>query len=158
MAAQAAMNSNTRASTNGTSGNFAPRFGTVADFVHDLAALADLQVRLAAVDLEEASRRAALPLALTIAGAAIMFAGLPVALFGAAWLIASVTGVQLGYAMLLSAAVAAVCGGLTLYLSVRSLRKSCASFERSRAELIRNVSWLRTVVASGNHASSRRQS
>ena len=59
----------------------------VAEFVDDLASLAELQAKLAAADFKDAARRSAAPIVLTVVGLTVVVASLPVALFGEGWLL-----------------------------------------------------------------------
>ena len=52
----------------------------VAEFVDDLASLAELQAKLAAVDFRDAARKSAIPIVLTVVGLAVIVASVPVAL------------------------------------------------------------------------------
>ena len=90
----------------GVPGSSSVGFDGVAEFVDDLASLAELQARLAAVDFRDAARKSAIPIVLTVAGLALIVASVPVALLGAGWLIASALKIHQGWAMLLTAGVA----------------------------------------------------
>ena len=70
-------------------GSSSAEFEGVAEFVDDLASLAELQARLAAVDFRDAARKSAVPIVLTLAGLTVVMAGVPVALLGPDWLLAS---------------------------------------------------------------------
>jgi len=129
-------------------GSGSPEFEGVAKFVDDLASLGELQAKLAAVDLRNAARKSAIPIVLTMSGLAVMAAGLPVALIGAGWLLADTLKIHQGWAMLLSAGAAITVGGLAAGLGGRRLRHGFDSFRRSRKQLILNLAWVRTVLAS----------
>ena len=100
-----------QASVNGRGTSRAPGSSTadfegVAEFVDDLASLAELQAKLAAVDLRDAARKSAIPFVLTMVGLAAMVTSGPVALLGAGWLLASALKIHQGWAMLLTAGAA----------------------------------------------------
>jgi len=101
-------------STNGSSESVV---GSIAGFGNDVANLAELQLRLAALDFKESAGRARLPLVLVGAGLVILLGSVPVAI-----------------------------GGLALLVAERFSISSLESFRRSRDELVRNVSWIRTVL------------
>ena len=84
MADQASVNGRGAAREPGSS---TAEFEGVAEFVDDLASLAEFQAKLAAVDLRDAVRKSALPIVLTLVGLAMMVASVPVALLGAGWLL-----------------------------------------------------------------------
>ena len=66
------------------SGSGSAELEGVAEFVDDLASLAELQAKLAAADFKDAARRSAAPIVLTVVGLTVVVASLPVALFGEA--------------------------------------------------------------------------
>ena len=106
-----------QASVNGRGTARAPGSGSaqldgVAEFVDDLASLAELQARLAAVDFRESARQSAFPLVLTVVSLAVLLASVPVALFGAGWLLASAMKIDQGWAMLIIAGAAMAVAGL----------------------------------------------
>jgi len=127
-------------------------FDGVAEFVDDLASLAELQAKLAAVDFREAARKSAIPIVLTVAGLAVIVASVPVALLGAAWLLATALKINPGWAMLLMAGVATVFGGLLAGLAGMRLSHSFESFRRSRKQLWLNLAWVRTVLVTSASA------
>lgn len=124
----------------------------VAEFVDDLASLAELQARLAVVDFREASRKAAIPLVLTVAGLAVTMVSVPVALFAVSWLLAMTLGIHQGWALLLVAAAAMVLGGVVAVLGGIRLQNSFDSFRRSRKQLMLNLAWVRTVLVTSASA------
>ena len=136
----------------GVPGSSSVGFDGVAEFVDDMASLAELQAKLAAVDFREAARKSAIPIALTVAGLAVIVASVPVALLGAAWLLASVLKVPQGWAMLLTAGLAIALAGLVVGLAGMRLRHSFDSFRRSRKQLWLNLAWVRTVLVTSASA------
>ena len=124
----------------------------VAEFVDDLASLAELQGRLAAADSREAARKSAVPIGLTVAGLTVMAASVPVALLGAGFLIASALKIHTGWAMLLTAAAGMALGGIVVVLGGMRLRHSFDSFRRSHKQLMLNVAWVRTVLVTSASA------
>jgi predicted phage tail protein len=129
----------------------------VAEFVDDLASLAELQARLAAADLRDAARKSAVPIVLTVVGVAVMAASLPVALVGLGWLLASALKIHQGWAMLMTAGAATALGGLAAGLSGRRLRHSFDSFRRSRKQFTLNLAWVRTVLVTSARPHARRR-
>ena len=93
-------------------GSSSAEFEGVAEFVDDLASLAELQAKLAAVDFRDAARKSAVPIVLTVVGLTVVVASVPVALLGAGWLLASALKIHQGWAMLLTAGAAMALGGL----------------------------------------------
>jgi uncharacterized membrane protein YqjE len=118
----------------------------IAGLGNDMVNLAELQLRLAALDFKDSSEKAALPLALTLIGAAGVVGALPVALLGVASLLAGVLKWDEGWALLLTGGVVIVAAGLLMAIAAVRFRSSFSSFQRSREELVRNTSWIRTIL------------
>jgi hypothetical protein len=136
----------------GVPGSSSVGFDGVAEFVDDMASLAELQAKLAAVDFREAARKSAIPIALTVAGLAVIVASVPVALLGAAWLLATALKIHQGWAMLLTAGASIAVAGLVAVLAGMRLRHSFDSFRRSRKQLWLNLAWVRTVLVTSASA------
>ena len=121
--------------TAGVPGSSTAEFDGVAEFVDDLASLAELQAKLAALDFRDSARKSAVPVVLTMVGLAVIVASLPVALLGTAWLLATALKIHQGWAMLLTAGVAIALGGSVAVLAGRRLSHSFESFRRSHKQL-----------------------
>jgi Putative Actinobacterial Holin-X, holin superfamily III len=151
-----------QASVNGrgtarVSGSHSAEFEGVAEFVDDLASLAELQAKLAALDFRDARRKSAIPVVLTVAGFALMVGSVPVALLGAGGLLASALKIHQGWAMLLTAGAATALGGLVAVLGGRRVSHSFDSFRRSRKQLTLNLSWVRSVLVTSVRPHARRR-
>jgi hypothetical protein len=127
-------------------GSSPAEFEGVAEFVDDLASLAELQAKLAAVDFRDAARKSAVPLVLTVVGLTVVVASVPVALLGTGWLLASALKIHQGWAMLLTAGAAIALAGLVAGWGAMQLSHSFESFRRSRKQLWLNLAWVRTVL------------
>jgi len=131
--------------------------GSIADLGNDVATLAELQLKLASLDFNEAKGRALIPLSLVVVGLVALLSSVPVALGGLALLVAQLLSISLGWAFLLVAGVTMLLAGVIVALAGRRLGASLESFRRSRDELVRNISWVRTVlVLSGRPVPKRR--
>jgi len=118
----------------------------VAEFGEDLLSLAELQTRLAAIEVKqnlEAVRRGA---AILVTGSVLALAALPIALAGIAELLVSMLGMNRGAALLAVAAAAFVIAGACIAIAVGRLRGSDMGFPLTREEFTRNLNWLRTVL------------
>ena len=91
-------------------GSGSAEFEGVAEFVDDLASLAELQARLLAIDCREAARKSAMPIVVTVVGLAVLVASFPVALLVAGWLLASALKIHQGWAMLATSGAAMALG------------------------------------------------
>ncbi len=149
MVAQASVNGRGTAHVPGSS---SAEFEGVAEFVDDLASLAELQAKLAAADFRDAAHKSAVPIVLTVVGLTVVMASVPVALLGVGWLLASALKIHQGWAMLLTAGASIAVAGLVAVLAGMRLRHSFDSFRRSRKQLWLNLAWVRTVLVTSASA------
>jgi hypothetical protein len=98
------------------------------------------------LDLKDCLDQAIRPMILVVIGLALGMASLPVILFGVALVLATLLQISQGSAMLLTGLVVLVVSGLLAFLASSRVRLSLDSFRRSREELVRNISWVRTVL------------
>jgi len=120
--------------------------GRVAGFGNDVFTLGELQAKLAAADLKECVEHAVTPLIAIVLGVALFLAALPVALLGAADVLARAASLTPGAAMLITAVVGMAVAGVVLFVFTKRFTHSLQPLRRSREELVRNLSWIRTVV------------
>ncbi len=125
--------------------------GNIAEFVNDISTLGELQFKLGMLDLKEATGRATTPSVLLGVGALLVVAGVPVVLLGVAELIAT-AGVPRGWAFVLTGLTSLVIAGVMALLAIKGLGHSFTSFRRSRDELTRNLSWVKTVIVYSGRA------
>jgi uncharacterized membrane protein YqjE len=128
----------------------------IAEFINDIVALAELQAKLALLDLKECLEKARLWLALVVVGIFFILASLPVALFGVAELVAVALKISTGWALLMTGVVVLIVAGMVVVVSAYRLVPSVSSFRRSREELSRNLSWIRTVLLYSGRSFPRR--
>jgi hypothetical protein len=129
--------------------------GNIADFGNDIATLAELQAKLTALDARDCAARAATPVIILGAGVALALGSLPVILIGLADVIAANTKLSSGTAQLIVGLVALVVAGVGGYFGLKGTIRSLDSFRRSREELIRNLSWIRTVLVYSGRSGGR---
>jgi len=131
--------------------------GSLADFANDVASLAELQARLAQLDMKDAAQRATIPLVVALGLAAVLLACIPVAIVGVGLLIATATGLSYGLALLLTALGVMVVSAIVAVVMLRRVGRSLDVFRRSQEELKRNVSWIRTVLLHSGRAAPKRR-
>lgn len=131
--------------------------GGIADFANDVATLAELQMQLAQRDARESFQRAAVPLVLAGAGAAVLLGCIPVVVAGAGLLIAGALGISLGLSLLLTAVGVMVLAAIVAGVAGRQIVRSLDVFRRSQEELGRNVTWVRTVLLHSGRPAPKRQ-
>jgi Putative Actinobacterial Holin-X, holin superfamily III len=129
----------------------------IADFGSDLSTLVELQAKLAAIDAKDCAARATTPLILTAGGLVLAVGSLPVILIGLAGLIAANANLSAGMAQLIVGLAALVTAGVVSFVGLKRTLSSLDSFQRSRRELVRNFSWLRTVLASSDRNAKKRR-
>lgn len=129
----------------------------LSDLINDCATLGELQAQLAAVDLKECVGRAVWPLVVAVSALVLVVASLPVILLGVAYVLAHALSLPLMWTILLTGLATLAVGGLVAYLFSKRVASSLEPLRRSREELTRNLSWVRTVlVHSGRSYPSRR--
>jgi len=143
----------------GTGSNGSPEgrvVGGLADFGNDVATLAELQGKLALIDLKECLDKALIPLALMAVGLVVILGAVPVVLLGAADLVATALKIGPGQAKLLTGGGVLVLAATVAILAALRIGPSLSSFNRSREELSRNLAWIRTVVLYSGRSVPRR--
>ena len=119
---------------------------SVGGFAHDITTLAELQVKLFFADLKEALQHLTWPLVMMLVGAVLAFASLPVVLMGIAYTLIQRAGLAVDVAFLITAAGATFIAAATCLFGWSKMRRSFSSLERSRDELARNVSWIKSAL------------
>jgi hypothetical protein len=130
--------------------------GGIAGFGNDVANLAELQAKLAALDFKEARQKALLPLGVVAVGGVVLLGTVPVVLAGVAFLLAPALSIALGWAFVLTGVVAAILTAGAVAFAGIKFSRSFDSFRRSREEFNRNVAWIRTVLAHSGRPAPRR--
>lgn len=128
----------------------------LTEFGNDVATLVELQAKLAALDLEETRRRATVPVVMLAVGVWVALGVVPVLLFGLAELLVLYAGLKLAWALLLVAGVTLAAVGAVAWFAIPAISRSMVSFRRSREELMRNISWVRTVLVYSGRGKNRR--
>ena len=129
--------------------------GSITEFGNDIFNLCELQAKLAALDAKEAASLATPPLVAVAVGLVLAVSAVPVALLGAADLLARTFQIAPGWAMLATASIALAVGGAVLWIFSKKLTASLTTFRRSQEEFTRNLSWIRTVVLYSGRTFSR---
>jgi uncharacterized membrane protein YqjE len=130
----------------------------IADLGSEVAKLVELQGRMYALELGQAIRRAIVPAVGLGIGLALCLGAFPVALIGVSQLVAeSFAPAHRGWAYVIVAAAGALFALLLCWVSLARLRKFPEAFQKSRAELERNIAWLwNTIATAGQTARSGR--
>ena len=119
----------------------------VAEFAENLLTLAELQARLAAIELKQNVQAVKVGGGLMLVGGGRAgIAGLPIALAGIAELLVSVLGMNRGAALLAVAVAAFAIAGTCVAIAAARLRGSDVGFPLTKEEFTRNLNWVRTVL------------
>jgi hypothetical protein len=127
----------------------------LGELTGDIASLAELQAKLTLIDAKEAATRATWPTAVLVASAAVLVAAVPVLLIGLAFVLARAFGMDQGVVLLIVGVVVAAVAGAIAFLSLREFLHSFESFRRSSEEFVRNVNWIKTILAQSTRTRSR---
>lgn len=142
MAYQASLNGGTRVPIDPA----AAMVANIAEFGNDVATLAELQAKLAVMDLREAQKRATIPVALLVAALWLALGVVPVLLYGIAELLVLYAGLNLGWALLAASGGTLLLAAVLVFLGGTALSRCSGSFRRSQEELTRNIAWIRMVL------------
>ena len=151
------MDDQTKVKNGSNNGSAENMVGSIADFGNDVATLAELQLKLATLDFKETMGRALVPLSLVVVGLVVILSSVPVAIGGLALLVAQVTGLAMGWALLLTALVTLGLAALVVFMAARNVGATLEGFRRSREELARNIAWIRTVLVHSGRAAPKRR-
>lgn len=118
----------------------------LGEFAHDVVTLSELQAKLLVADLNDLKSGAVTPLGIIGLAAVVALGCVPVLLMGIAWMLVDYDVLSRGWAFLAAAA-----GGILLAIVLGAagwlgFRRQLAVLERSRTELARNVTWIKSVL------------
>jgi len=130
--------------------------GGIAEFGNDIATLAELQAKLALADLNVSLRQASVSMAMIVVGLVVVLGSVPVILGGVAQLLAVALKISGGWASVLTGGVALILAVVVVAIAARQIGPSFSSFRRTREELNRNLSWIRTVLLYSGRSVPRR--
>lgn len=125
---------------------------SVSDLAADIATLGELQVRLFLLDAKESAKRLVVPVAMVLAGGALLLGTVPVLLLAITALLV-LTGLGVTASLFISFLLGAVLGTIPLAIAWSFLRSSLISFQRSREELAQNVRWIKDALKQNGRAS-----
>jgi hypothetical protein len=118
----------------------------MGELTHDIVSLAELQLELFRSDCRAGFKRMLFPAAMLLAAGAVAVGTLPMAFLLVAELLEQAVGLPRAAAFSITAL-----GGFTVAFAVgvvgwSSMRGVVRAFERSRAELGRNVNWIKQAL------------
>jgi hypothetical protein len=119
----------------------------VGSFANDVLTLAELQSQLLVADVREYSRRALVSSLVLLGGLALGLACFPIALVTAALGLVQFLNISYFTAFLIVVVAGAICSILLCMVGWIQVRQRAAVLRRSRDELVRNVNWIKRVLA-----------
>jgi hypothetical protein len=117
-----------------------------AEFGENLLNLAELQTRLATLELKQEVQTVKVTAPVILGGAVLGIASLPIVLAGVAELLVSELGMRRGFALLSVAVVALAIAGASIAFATIRLRRSVVGFPLTTEEFSRNLNWVRTIL------------
>jgi uncharacterized membrane protein YqjE len=129
----------------------------VSHIAYDVLELSELQGRLALLDLEDSTARIRNALIFIAAGAIVLWMACLIGLVTAAYALVEVAGWDRWMAFGAVALGALVLSLLLLFVAWRCWRRGLFTWDRSRDELHKNLTWLKAAL-SGQHAAYQRPS
>ena len=114
--------------------------------VHDILALADLQLQLFRADGQEMARKAAPKLVLAAVGVVIAASSLPLLMVGLAYALVELAGFPIWAAMLSSAVIGIIVGAIAVVIGIKRLQPLSGIWQRSTGELRENVEFLKETL------------
>lgn len=131
----------------GTQHNGAAEFGrNFSLLAQDFATLAELQLRLFAVDLREARRSAIPALAAIVAGAVLALGCLPVLMAAAAYSLVEFAQWPASGSFGLVGGAALLIASLSAFVGWKRLSSAASTLSRSREELSETLHWLKRAL------------
>jgi uncharacterized membrane protein YqjE len=130
---------------------------SVSDLAHDVIELSELQIQLLTLDLKESTEKARTCLILAVVAGCILLGTIPVALFALAeWLVWQFEWARAGAFAIATVVGLATAAGIGAW-AYAYVKKGLLSIERSRNELQRNISWLKSTLRTrGQHRPAER--
>lgn len=120
----------------------------VRQVAHDVIMLAELQTDLLRVEVRDLTTRVAIPAIAMIAGAAVVaLASLPILFLCVAYALHEFADWSLTASMGAAGGGGAVIAAILGFIALKRIKSLGNAFGRSRAELTRNIQWLKEVLS-----------
>jgi hypothetical protein len=119
---------------------------STADFLHDVATLAELQGKLALVDLREGMQKLLFPVGLLGVGAAVALGCVPIALMAIAFTLEATTDLPVAACFGISLAIGLVLAAIIIGAAIAGFKKNIRIFDRSLAEWRCNSQWAKDTL------------
>jgi hypothetical protein len=118
----------------------------MGEVTRDIVALAELQFELFRVDCREGLKRMLAPLALLLVAGIVAVGTVPIALILIAELLTQAAGLSRATAFSIAALTGLIAAVAMGVLGWSSIRRVVGTFERSREEAARNMTWIKHAL------------
>jgi hypothetical protein len=119
---------------------------STAEFLHDVATLAELQGKLVVIDFREGTSKLLTPVILLVIGIVVALGCVPIALAALALTLVEVAELSAAASFGIALLVGVVLAGLLTAFSIGAVKRSLNMFERSLYEWSRNVKWVKDTL------------
>jgi hypothetical protein len=119
---------------------------STAEFLHDVATLAELQGRLVVIDFREGTAKLLTPVILLVIGIAVALGCVPIALVALATTLMEFARLSAAASFGIALLVGLLLAGVLTAVSIGALKRSLNMFERSLYEWSRNVKWVKDTL------------
>jgi uncharacterized membrane protein YqjE len=141
------MDGETQMNTNGNHRGAEPNVAaSFSELTHDVIELAELQGKLFALDIKNTSQKARTGLVLGLVGVSLLLGSIPVALFALAELMIRQFDWTRDAGYGLATLIGVLLSGGILAAAWASFRTGISTLERSRDELKRNITWIKSSL------------
>lgn len=128
----------------------------VSRLAAEIAELGELQAELFKLDARDSSLRVRNIVVVAVVGAVLLLAALIVALLAAAEALFEFAEWSRAVSLATVAGTAFVITLILFYMARNGMQKAFATWQRSREELTKNISWVKSALKGGNGAASSR--
>ena len=119
---------------------------SVSELTHDVIELTELQAELLKLDVKQSVDKARTTLILSVVGVCVLLGTIPVALFALAELLVEQLAWSRSVAFGAATLVGLLLSGIIFAVAWGYIKSGLVSLERSREELNRNISWLKSTL------------
>lgn len=132
----------------GTNGELPPRTvaRNTAELLHDMTTLAELQGKLALVDLQDGVAKLLLPIALAALGLGVALGCVPIGLMTLALSLEKLTPLSPPVCFAIAFGVGVILAALLIIPSLATVKLGVRMFDRSLAEWRRNSQWAKETL------------
>lgn len=129
--------------------------GNVANLASDLLSLAELQAKLAVLDVRESTAQAVVPASVVTGGVCLLLGTIPVFLLGLSGALADSGLLSPVAAQLMVSVIAIATAAVCIWFGFQQVKRSLNVLNRSREEFEANLRWIKKAIQQSSPKSSR---